>query len=66
MSKNGNSGRTRGHTIGRKGFAKISAVEGVRLTRAMEADFRSFDREGLPAQERRKIIAAKYGRARSR
>ncbi len=50
--------------IGRKGFAKISAVEGIRFTAAMEADFRAFEKKGLPASERRKILAAKYGRAR--
>ncbi len=64
MNRNGNRNRSRGHTVGRGGFAKISAVEGVRLTAAMEADFRAFEREGLPASKRRKILAAKYGGAR--
>ena len=66
MKNNGSLGRKRGHTIGRKGFAKISAVEGVRLTAAMEADFRGFDKEGLRPSKRRKLIAAKYGRTRPR
>lgn len=54
----------KGHTIGRAGFAKISAVEGIRLTRAMTADFREFERKGLSPEERRKAIVAKYGKAR--
>ena len=28
----------------------------------MDSDFRAFDKAGLPASERRKMIAAKYGR----
>lgn len=51
-------------TIGRDAFASISAVEGLRITAAMEADFREFDRKGLSASQRRSAIARKYGRAR--
>lgn len=54
----------KGHTIGRAAFAKISAVEGIRLTPAMAADFREFERKGLSAEERRKAIIGKYGKAR--
>ena len=54
----------KGYTIGRAGFAKISAVEGIRLTPAMAADFREFERKGLSPEERRKAIAGKYGKAR--
>lgn len=54
----------RRYTIGGRGFAKISAVEGIRLTEAMDEDFREFDRQGLSAAERRKAIARKYGKAR--
>ena len=50
--------------LGRVGFAKISAVEGLKITAAMEADFREFDRRGLSAGERRAAIARKYGRDR--
>lgn len=64
MNKNGNGTSKGGHTVGRKGFAKICAVEGVRLTAAMEADFRAFEKKKLPAGERRKILTAKYGKAR--
>lgn len=63
MSKNGNGTPKGGHMIGRKGFAKISAVEGIRLTAAMEADFRAFEKKKLSASERRKILAVKYGKA---
>ena len=54
----------RGYVIGRSGFAKISAVEGIRTTAIMDADFREFDRQGLSAEERRKIISRKYGKVR--
>lgn len=53
-----------GYTIGRAGFAKISAVEGIRLTPEMAADFGEFERKGLSPEERRKAIAGKYGKAR--
>ena len=49
---------------GRSGFAKISAVEGIRTTAAMDEDFREFERRGLSADERRKLISRKYGKAR--
>ena len=52
------------YVIGRSAFAKISAVEGIRLTKTMDADFGEFDRQGLSAAERRKAISAKYGKAR--
>lgn len=54
----------KGYTIGRHGFAKISALEGIHLSDAMDADFREFDRNGLSAEERRKVIRRKYGKAR--
>lgn len=54
----------RDYTIGRHNFAKISEVEGVRLTAAMDEDFREFDSMGLSAEKRRKAIAGKYGKAR--
>ena len=63
MNKNDNGTPKGGYMIGRKRFAKICAVEGIRLTAAMEADFRAFEKKGLPASERRKILAAKYGKA---
>jgi len=53
-----------GFTLGRKGFAKISAVEGVYLSAAMEDRFREFDRQGLSPAERRKAIARAFGKPR--
>lgn len=50
--------------LGRSGFAKISAVEGLKITAAMEAEFREFDRKGLSPSERRAAIARKYGSRR--
>jgi hypothetical protein len=44
-------------TLGRGGFARISAVEGIRLSPEMERRFREFDRLGLSAGDRRKAIA---------
>jgi hypothetical protein len=55
---------TKGFVLGRARFAKISAVEGIRTTPAMEADFRDFERKGLSADERRKVIGRKYGKVR--
>ena len=53
---------TVGFVVGRSGFAKISAVEGVKLTREMHKDLQEFDRKGLSAEERRKAIARKYAK----
>ena len=52
------------YTIGRRGFAKISEVEGVRLSASMGEDFREFDRRGYSPEERRKAITRKYGNVR--
>lgn len=52
----------KGYTLGRKGFAKISAVEGIRLSREMEGQFSEFDKKGLSADERRAAIKQTYGR----
>jgi hypothetical protein len=54
----------KGYTIGRSGFAKISAVEGIRLTDAMDRDFQEFERKGLSPRERREAIAKKYAKVR--
>jgi hypothetical protein len=52
-------GKSSGATIGRKAFAKISAVEGVRLTPEMKRRAAEFDRKGLSPEERvRAIVAA--------
>lgn len=51
-------------TIGLRGFAKISAVEGIQLSPEMVRDLREFDRQGLSVEERRAYIARKYGKVR--
>ncbi len=62
-TKTKSPGRASGaHTVGRNGFAKISAVEGIVLSRETEAEFREFDRQELSAAERRKALLHKYGR----
>ena len=60
------NGRAReSFTIGREGFAKISAVEGVRLSDDMKQMFREFDSKGLSAEERRREIVRRYGKKRA-
>jgi len=56
------SGRVReSFTLGRDSFAKISAVEGIRLSREARSDFEEFDSKGLSASQRRRRIARKFG-----
>ncbi len=50
--------------LGRCGPATVSAVEGIELTAAMDAEFGEFDRKGLSAEEWRKAIVLKYGQSR--
>jgi hypothetical protein len=52
------------YIIGRRGFAKISAVEGIHLSEAMDEDFREFDRKGLSPEDRRRQIYKKYAKVR--
>jgi hypothetical protein len=47
-------------TIGRERFAKISAVEGIKLSAAMQKRVAKFDRQGLSAAERRREIIKAY------
>ena len=54
---------SKGFTLGRAAFEKISAVEGVRLSRSMKDEFRKFDRQGLSADERRRAMARKYAKS---
>lgn len=49
--------------IGRRIFAKISAVEGIRLTKEMEKDFQTFEQQRLPHKDRRLSIVKKYAKA---
>jgi hypothetical protein len=49
--------------IGARRFAKISAVEGIVLTREMQARAAEFDRKGMSAEERRRSIMRIYRKA---
>jgi len=53
--------KSKGLVIGRKGFEKISAVEGIRMSREMKATFRNLDKKGASPEERRNAILRKYG-----
>ena len=64
MNKTRRAAPKHAHVVGRKGFARISAVEGIRMTAAMEADFRGFEKLNLAPSERRRLLTAKYGKAR--
>jgi hypothetical protein len=50
----------KGHVLGRARFAKISEVEGIRLSASMKRDFAEFDRKGMSAAERRRHIIGRY------
>ena len=49
-------------TRGRKAWEKVSAVEGVALSKEAQEMFEEFDRLGLPRVERRERIIKKYTR----
>jgi hypothetical protein len=54
---------SRGFTLRRAQFAKISAVEGVKLSEQMLREFEEFDRHGLSAEERRRAIISGYAKS---
>ena len=58
------AGRTGAYVLGRGNFAKISAVEGIRLSRRADEDFQEFDRRGLSADERRHALTERFARKR--
>jgi hypothetical protein len=58
----GNSGRS-GFVIGAAGFAKISAVEGIRLKPAMKKRAADAASKGLSAEETRNAIIRSYRKA---
>jgi hypothetical protein len=49
-----------GFVVGRARFAKISAVEGIRLTEVMEKRASEADRKGLTAEKYRRTIMRSY------
>ena len=54
------SGSTGAFIIGRESFGSISAVEGIKLTRSMDSEFRRTD--GMPTDKRRATLSSKYGK----
>jgi hypothetical protein len=48
-------------TIGLAGFEKISALEGLQLTRDMKRTFSALQRQGASAAQRRAAIIKRYG-----
>jgi hypothetical protein len=55
----GKSGKT-GFVVGAAGFAKISAVEGIRLSPAMKKRAAEAGSKGLTAEETRRAIIHSY------
>jgi hypothetical protein len=58
----GKSGKT-GFVLGAAGFAKISAVEGIRLKPAMKKRAAEAESKGLSAEETRRAIIRSYRKA---
>jgi hypothetical protein len=56
------SSKSTGLTLGRKAWAKISAVEGIRPSKEAEAAFAEAEHLGLSPAERRERILNKYAR----
>ena len=51
----------KGIALGRAAAVKINAVEGIKLTAEMRQMFRSFDDQGLSADERRRRLIERFG-----
>jgi hypothetical protein len=51
-----------GTTLGLKAFEKISAIEGVRLSREMRRDVRAITEPKISGAERTRFITDKYGK----
>ena len=60
MSKRTKPAGQTGYTLERGNFAKISAVEGIRLSRRADDDFKDFDRRGLSSDERRRALVKRF------
>lgn len=48
-------------TIGLAGFEKVSAIEGLHLTRDTKRTFSTLERQGASAAQRRAAIIKKFG-----
>jgi hypothetical protein len=59
----GKGGKT-GFVVGAAGFAKISAVEGIRLSPAMKKRAAEAASKGLTAEETRRAIIRSYRKAK--
>lgn len=46
--------------LGREAFGKISAVEGIKMSRSMRDEFERLDKENASPATRRKALSAKY------
>jgi hypothetical protein len=62
-AKRGRNSEVGQFIIGQEQFAKISAVEGIVMTRQMRSRLAEFDRQGLSAEERRRAIIRAYRKA---
>ena len=61
-AKNSSSFVTSNIVLGQSAFKKISAVEGINLSRKIEDMFSEFDRKGLSAEERRRILLENHAK----
>ena len=62
-AKKGQTAKSGRFVIGQDRFAKISAVEGIVLTRQMRSRIAEFDSRGMSAEERRRSIIRAYRKA---
>ena len=56
------SGESEQPVLSREAFAKISEVEGIRLSDEMKEAFAEFDAQGLSHEERRRAILGRFKR----
>ena len=58
----GKRGHPKGLTLGYVAFAKVSAVEGIRIGEDLRRDLLSMERLELSPAERTRLIDRKYGK----
>lgn len=58
----GRDAKTGQFLLGRESFAKISAVEGIRMPKGMAEKFAQLDRKKASASTRRTELKAAYGK----
>lgn len=51
-----------GFRLSRRAFERISAVEGIRYSKALKSEFAAYDRQGLTSTEKAAAIREKYGK----